>query len=436
MHDVDVVVVGAGVAGLAAGSALRGAGLTCTILEAGKQAGGRAHTTCPAALGGAPFDHGAVWLHDADRNPLTAIARAAGEALTDTAEVRSRATWTGSGFATADERAALDRAWEKYDATGAALAAPPGPDLPLAAVGDALADDAASAAWLPLIEAWEADVIDAASPARVSLRDWQANGLEGRNLMFSGGMGDFVRRRLLPLAGAVTLGTPATAIDWSGAGVSVITPTGTLRARAGIVTVSTGVLAAEAIRFSPALPDTVQAAIAALPLGLATKVALRAAGPDRLGLPPFTVLDRKLDHRGEPLALFNLWPFGRDHVIGWIGGDAAWTFARDGDRAAEDFARSELARIFGARAATLFAPGAVVTAWQRNPRVRGAYSNARPGHAAAREVLATPLAEGRLVFAGEACHVGLAGTVGGAWLTGLAAAEAVTQRLVASHVVG
>jgi monoamine oxidase len=427
IHDADVVVVGAGVAGIAAASALRQAGLTCTILEAGPHAGGRAHTTCPSLLGGAPFDHGAVWLHMAETNPLTAIARAAGEALTDTADVRSRLTWLGDRFADAAERAALDETWERYGATGAALAEAPGPDRALAAVGDALAGDPDCAPWLPLVEAWEADVIDAAPADAVSLRDWHVNGLEGGNLMFAGGMGDFVRRRLLPLAGAVTLGTPATAIDWSGDGVAVTTPAGTLRARAVIVTVSTAVLAAEAIRFTPALPVAVQDAIAALPLGLATKVALRAAGPDRLDLPAFTVLDRKLARRGEPFALFNLWPFGRDHVIGWIGGGAAFALAREGDAAAEDFARSELRRVFGARADRLFAPGAVVTAWQRNPRVLGAYSNARPGQAEARHVLATPLADGRLVFAGEACHVGLAGTVGGAWLSGIRAASVISE---------
>jgi monoamine oxidase len=89
-----------------------------------------------------------------------------------------------------------------------------------------------------------------------------------------------------------------------------------------------------------------------------------------------------------------------------------------------DFARSELRRRFGARADAVFADqGAVVTGWGADSFVRGAYAYARPGQAGARAQLAEPLADGHLLFAGEACHDGLAGTVGGAYLSGTAAAR-------------
>jgi monoamine oxidase len=65
----------------------------------------------------------------------------------------------------------------------------------------------------------------------------------------------------------------------------------------------------------------------------------------------------------------------------------------------------------------------VVTGWGTNPLTLGAYAYARPGYADARRWLAEPVFDGRLSFAGEACHVGLAGTVGGAYLSGVAAAE-------------
>ena len=69
-NETDVVVVGAGVAGLAASAALRRRGRDCVLIEASGRIGGRAFTGWPAALRGAPFDYGASWLHDADRNPL------------------------------------------------------------------------------------------------------------------------------------------------------------------------------------------------------------------------------------------------------------------------------------------------------------------------------------------------------------------------------
>ena len=71
MDAVDVVIIGAGVAGLAAAETLRRQGRTCCVLEAAAWVGGRARTI---QVAGAPFDLGATWLHDAARNPLTAAA--------------------------------------------------------------------------------------------------------------------------------------------------------------------------------------------------------------------------------------------------------------------------------------------------------------------------------------------------------------------------
>ena len=108
------------------------------------------------------------------------------------------------------------------------------------------------------------------------------------------------------------------------------------------------------------------------------------------------------------------WPQGFDHVIGFVGGGAAWALAQEGAAATEAFARDEFRRRFGARADAALGQPAVVTRWGTDPRIRGAYAYARPGQAGARAALARPLTGGRLGFAGEACHAGgLAGTVAG-----------------------
>ena len=78
MSDVDVVVIGAGLAGLGAATALRDAGRSALVLEASDRIGGRAWTTHPAELGGVWFDMGAVWLHNAETNPLVPIAAGGG----------------------------------------------------------------------------------------------------------------------------------------------------------------------------------------------------------------------------------------------------------------------------------------------------------------------------------------------------------------------
>ena len=410
-------MVGAGVAGLSAAAALRRRGVAVTLIEASSRVGGRAYTTVPSLLEAA-FDHGAAWLHAAERNPLAALARRAGERTVETALERVERTWIGGRFATAVEL-------EAYSATEAAWArcaerALAGPDVSLAEAAAPLN----AMPWLASVLNWEAPTIAAADAASLSLRDWHTNLLQGANLEVCGGLGAFVARCLLPQAAPVRLSCPATAIRWDDGGVAVQTPAGMLRADACIVTVSTGVLAAGVVAFAPALPASVQEAIWGLPMGVLNKVALRAAGTDRLGLPPSCGLDQFVPAVDAPAMTTVAWPHGQDHVICYHGGSHSAELDRAGN--AEAFAREQLRAMFGTRADVAFRPGAVVTRWASDPWCRGAYAYARPGHAEARRVLAAPIAEGRLVFAGEATRTdGLAGTVGGAFLAGEEAARAV-----------
>jgi monoamine oxidase len=415
--DTDVVVIGAGCAGLGAATALQAAGLRCVVLEASGRAGGRAWTTQPEALGGVWFDMGAVWFHDAENNPLVHIARAAGDKLLRSDEVRTERTFVGGRLATAAEMASYDAAPARYEAAADALLARLD-DAPLSAIAENMTDDP----WAATIEAWEGPVICVTDADRFSARDWRNNALGGSNLVPEGGIGAFVQRRCT--AGLdIRFHSPATRIVWGGPGgrVTVETATGSVTGGACIVTVSTGMLASGALRFDPPLPASVTDSVAALPMGLALKVALRAAGPDRLDLPPHCSVDRQVA-RGEPLMPFQCWPFGRDYVQGWIGGSIAWDLARAGEVAAEDFALSQLRALFGGRVDRAFGGGHLVTSWDSDPWTRGAYSYCVPGHAGARRRLAEPLADGHLLFAGEACHVPYASTVAGAWISGQDAA--------------
>lgn len=415
----SVLIIGAGVAGLAAAAALRRQGMVVTLIEASGRIGGRAYTSVPDLLGVA-FDHGASWLHAAERNPLARLAEQCGDRVIDSAAARVDRTRLPGRFATAAEQAAYQAAEQAFQhRTQAALG---GPDTSLA---DAVAPIAAIP-WLPAVVNWEAPVIAAADAAALSLRDWHANLLEGSNWELVGGLGAFVARRLGPAAGPVQLNTAAMALDWNGNGVTATSSAGTIRADACIITVSTGVLASGALRFTPALPVAVQEAIAGLPMGTLNKIALRARGADRLDLPNSCGVDQAVPTIDAPALTMVAWPHGQDHVICFTGGSHAAALERqDG---LEAFARGQLHDLFGARVDQAFRAGAVVTAWASDPWTRGSYAYARPGCAGARQVLGTPLAGGRLVFAGEATRTdGLAGTVGGAFLAGEAAAALVSS---------
>ncbi len=420
MANVDVVVIGAGLAGLGAATALRDAGRSALVLEASDRIGGRAWTTHPAELGGVWFDMGAVWLHNAETNPLVPIARTVGEVLLRSDELRVERTFVGTREATAEEYADYAGAWRRYEDKAAAILRTRS-DAPLAEVARAMPDDP----WAVTVETWEGPIICCAAADEFSTRDWLSNVLSGSNLVPQGGIGAFVARRLGEGLD-IRLATPVTRMAWNGGGVAVETPRGTITARSAIVTVSTGVLGAGAIAFDPPLPAEIQASIHALPMGLAMKVALRANGPDRLDLPLHCSIDRQVKRSGDPTMGFQCWPYRRDYVQGWVGGPVAWDLARAGEAAAIDFALGQLRTLFGGRVDRLFAGGPrMVTRWDADPFVRGAYSFVRPGDADARTALGQPLADGHLMFAGEACHVGMAGTVAGAWISGQDAARLV-----------
>ena len=404
LREDGVLVVGAGVAGLAAAKRLREHGIPVVVLEAARRIGGRAWTSLPPELGGAVFDHGASWLHAANRNPL---ANAERNHLLDADATRTELLFVDGRPATAAEEAGYDAAWERLDAVVAP--ALEGPDRTLAEAMRPMQDDL----WAATVATWEGAIIAAADADELGVQDWRRNTLEGPNLQPPEGIGAFVARRL---AGPVRLDAAVSRLDWRGSLVRAETARGTVSAAAAIVTVSTGVLASGEIWFNPPLPPDVQAAIHALPMGLLTKVALHAPDRGASGIAANSLLVRR-----DGRMTFNAWPQDRPYVTGFVGGRLAWSLAED-KRAAVALAREEVGAMLGE--AIRLSGRALVTGWGVDRWHRGAYAYARPGDAEQRAALAGSFVGERLLFAGEACRTdGLAGTVGGACLSGQDAAD-------------
>jgi monoamine oxidase len=213
------------------------------------------------------------------------------------------------------------------------------------------------------------------------------------------------------------LGTTVERIDHSGRRSVVATSRGDITARAVIVTIPTNLLAREAIRFVPALPDKLAAA-AGLPLGVADKLFLAIDGPAE-DLPH----DRHLIGATDRVATggYQIRPHGWPMIEGYFGGTLATELERAGPEGMAAFAIGELAGLLGNAIRPRLKPLAQ-SAWVLDPLANGSYSCALPGHADDRLVLAEPVDE-RLYFAGEACSVDFFGTAHAAYITAVAAAD-------------
>ncbi|MEW5424739.1 flavin monoamine oxidase family protein [Amorphus sp. 3PC139-8] len=411
MTETDIVVVGAGAAGLAAGERLAERGLDFLVLEAADRIGGRAYTETDSF--GVPFDHGCHWLHSASKNPFREIADRLGHRYLKRTSRRAAHMFLKDRPASEAERTA---AWNAVEAAFAASegAGRIGRDVAVSEVIDPPAD------WARMVEHWMR-LLSSLDAEEISTLDLARYADTGENWPMLDGYGALVAAagRSVP----VHTGTAVTAIDWSGPGVSVTTDAGAIRAKGVIVTVSTNVLAAGAIRFTPALPAAHADAIDACPCGYAEKVAL---GFDR----PFPGLDEvayidTLDPSDSARSAvnFTVYPDLRGHpvAVGQLGGSVSRDLERAGEAAMVDFALAALADAFGSDIKN-HVRAHRVTRWASDPWIRGAYSCALPGRAARRLRLADPIAE-RVFFAGEATSAEAYSTAHGARWSGLDAAD-------------
>jgi monoamine oxidase len=403
----DVVVVGAGAAGLAAGRELRRLGVSALIVEARDRVGGRAWTL--PCSGGRPLDLGCEWLHAARQNILATLAPDLGFVIDTSDPPWTRpAPQVGHG---AEDRRAFRLAHATFEARlreAALIAEVTGQDRPAA---DLLDPDCR---WNGLLDA-VSTYFNGAPLARVSVVDYGRYHDTDDDWRVAGGYGALIAATGAGLA--IKLGVAVRAIDATGRALAIETAEGTIETDAVIVTVPTSVLAAGAIAFRPAL-DAHLAAAAALPLGVADKLYLAIENPE--AFEPDTRVIGATD-RAET-GSYTLRPGGRPMIEGYFGGDYARALEGGGLPAFAAAARDELGAALGHDIARRTRP-LRATGWARDPLSLGSYSHALPGQADARAVLATPAGK-RVFFAGEATSRHFFSTAHGAFESGLGAARA------------
>ena len=438
LPKVDVVVIGAGAAGLAAARRLHERGVRVLVLEARSRIGGRVYTTRDPRTA-LPIELGAEFLHG-EAQPVREIAD---EARLPIVEI------TGERWRAAHGRfTRVEDFWERLDRILGQADGAREPDRALAALlaerpgGHRFAEDRTLAREFvegfhaaPVAEISERAVADGGNPG--------SDPDEQRIARFVSGYDAIPAWLAAPIASRIRLGATVSRVEWSRGRVRVQGRADgeafEVHARAVIVTVPISLLHAGArgrgaIAFAPEV-TTIRAAAECVAMGQVQRIALLLDRP----LPEILGGRRKrqladatfIHARGTGVPVW--WtshPMRLGVVVGWAGGPAAMALPGAG-RDLEARAVSSLAGTLGIDARTMrrHLVASFHHDWTRDPFSRGAYSFARVGGSEAASRLARPVS-GTLFFAGEATDAdGATGTVHGAIATGHRAAAQVVRAL-------
>lgn len=444
-----IIIIGAGMAGIAAARSLHDAGYDVTILEARDRIGGRTHTDYSLSH---PVDLGASWIHGYDSNPMTPLAHelhlemgytdflnrsqtavqafAEDGRLLDTAEYTQGLHLGAASFYQAAGSLLSDRPTNARTLKDWVEHGLPKPDgLSDAAEAGFRYQSLISTEYVAAADWDELDLVLAEQHVSLPGGDYLLHGRKDR-----GGYKVIVDH----LADGLDLRveTAVSRIEVTESGVELSTSAGPLSCAKLIITVPLGVLKSGSIEFVPSLPQEKRDAIDRIGFGIYEKLAMRF---DKFYWPKEAQRFNYLS-TGEP-SLFHAWLnighyTGEPIIVAYHAHRRARHINQMSDGELLEQTVGVMQRIFGGEPSQggygkIPAPEAYVrTSWEHDPFSQGSYSFDKFGQQPDdRQTLAQPI-EGRLFFAGEATHPHFHSSVHGAYETGVRAAREIMAAAV------
>lgn len=437
-HQYKVIIVGAGSAGLAAAQDLYQHGIKdVLIIEARDRIGGRVWTVHPW---GAATDLGASWIHRTTNNPLAKLAK-------------KHAVDTPATIYSLENPIDKFSSFDLYDSNGKKInSREMKSTLKLirkfntavsqhkfhleknASFEDAIItftkQENLQGNELQLFNFIAKDMIESDAAADMNQVLFAAAGsmhsiLSGKDVLLQGG---YIRLfSELSKNMSISLNNPVTEIHYDSEGVTVVTKKSVYHSQYAVVTLPLGVLQAGTVKFTPELPKEKLASIKRLRMGFLNKTYLFFDKPFwNNDIEWISMMPNKENPKAHYEAL-NLYKFFKQPILLFF---SAGSFSEEtenwSDKKILDDVMYHLKLIYGSNASS---PSAyLITRWGKDPFAYGSYSYPAVGSSIEDyKNIASPV-ENKLFFAGEATSLTDPSTVTGAYLSGIAAAELITQR--------
>jgi len=419
IFNCEVIIVGAGIAGISAAKILEKNNISNIVIEANNRLGGRAKKAKESF--GNWFDLGCSYLHEGDINPLTSIAESLNVPINyengDIFSIEKTKYLGRKKPFLSKQKHLLKKSYDKFlenlnfykykfgDNSLSSCLNIRDPYYPI------LFD------YLTNLNGIEANLVSAVDFASVN---------DGKDFIMESGLANLIDKWAQGINSI--LNTPVTQINWERDYIEIYTQSKKYICKSVLLTVSNGILRNEDITFIPELPKYKIQAIHNLPMGILNKIGVlfKQGTFKENDIGWYVALTDTNDNDKSQIISFEIRKKEKEHMIFFFGGDKGFDVENFPDKyyaIITAFIKNQFGNLIEKNIIEI-----IHTSWGKDPFTRGSYSYALPGHSSERELLKKSL-EKKVYFAGEATIKSYYGTCHGAYISGVNAANEIISDL-------